>query len=682
MKNIFTPQCKTLDQIFNGKKIYRIPDFQRQYSWGTEQLQELWDDLIMSFKNKEKSYFLGSIVVVSNKELKNEEELIDGQQRLTTLMILWNVLSKNFPNINEGKNKNESKKYIDLPFIQKKIKKDYQENRLRLQSYKDYDAIFKQVIINEKDFSVIKEYPTEKQLNSGTPKYRYQNTAKFFLDHLKELKKEELENFVTFIFRNVYVIKIICERQSYAIKLFQVINDRGMQLNASDIIKAYLLEKTENKKTQKELFETNWKTIETNVFESQIGIDEFFVLYEYYKLKSNPKKQLVDEMKKIIYQQKVQDIMQELVTFSTELKQIQKEENTIIYSLKYLPWSRYINTMLVTMEVVDYPEKEDLLFELRRFFYIAFVSGLTLNQIKQTSFTIIGKIAESKKLKEIKEEMDNFITNYHLIDRFFEHLNANNVYQQKWLKPLMATLEYEVREKQNKTKIVLNQKINIDHILPKEFEKQEEWNYIVAEEARPYLNTLGNMALISEAKNKSILHKGFIKKLQRYQGMDENSNTTDGFTTYQTTIQIILDYQKEKVLWNISSIQNRYDYIVNLLENKLQIHRKMKILTGNEKEYYLISPSANATATINEQGKIEIKKGSMISPMVKPSMLANIKDLREELLLNGIIDQNFKFTQNYIFSSPSTAAQLVLGYSVNGRNAWKNKEGKTWNEVH
>ena len=98
----FKPINQTISEIFSCDGIYKIPNYQRQYSWTNDQLEALWDDLYEAYQNKtvdNDCYFLGSIVVVNGG--KGYFELIDGQQRITTLMILMNVLVKDFPNINK-----------------------------------------------------------------------------------------------------------------------------------------------------------------------------------------------------------------------------------------------------------------------------------------------------------------------------------------------------------------------------------------------------------------------------------------------------------------------------------------------------------------------------------------------------------------------------------------------------
>jgi uncharacterized protein with ParB-like and HNH nuclease domain len=86
LTGIFKPEAKTIMKIFgDADSYYQIPDYQRPYSWNTEQIEQMWDDIYSSMETKEESYFLGPIILI---ERKGYFEVVDGQQRLTTLTIL------------------------------------------------------------------------------------------------------------------------------------------------------------------------------------------------------------------------------------------------------------------------------------------------------------------------------------------------------------------------------------------------------------------------------------------------------------------------------------------------------------------------------------------------------------------------------------------------------------------
>lgn len=568
----FKPENQTISDLFSCQAIYVIPNYQRQYSWVNEQLEELWSDLYESYINTpEECYFLGSIVVVDDG--KGHHELVDGQQRITTLMIMLNVLAKTFPDINKNSDillKGNLQKIKQLIYFDEGI------NRLQLQIDPNYNTSFKKAIINQDNYENFK-YPTQANLKKDDPEYKFVNTAKFFYDKFNELLKSEgqsvLEGFVNFILFKTNIIKTICTNQSFAIKLFLVLNDRGLELSISDIIKSYILDKYDSNdrynENDKATFNSNWKSIEKISNDYEFTIDDFMVYFEYYKLKSNPKRQVTDELKKIIQSSEVVSLVDEMKSFADNLEKVYKSTLPVIYSLRYIPWQAYVMTALASAYQVDYPDKEELFQSMRRFFYISWISGKTLNGIKQTSFNLIDAIVDKKTIDEINEMLDKFIYGKRLIRDVYQNLN-DDVYGQNFLKALMLSIEYEIREKTNVGFYKINNSIHIDHILPQQFDKRlDEWKNIddVAL-AKTYIHKLGNLALLLGSKNEEALNHGMNVKMNIYQGKDKNES---GVTAFDTTKTIIDNYNKGDVDWDVSHIVDRQKYLIGLIENMLDI---------------------------------------------------------------------------------------------------------------
>ena len=568
----FKPENQTISDLFSCQAIYVIPNYQRQYSWVNEQLEELWSDLYESYINTpEECYFLGSIVVVDDG--KGHHELVDGQQRITTLMIMLNVLAKTFPDINKNSDillKGNLQKIKQLIYFDEGI------NRLQLQIDPNYNTSFKKAIINQDNYENFK-YPTQANLKKDDPEYKFVNTAKFFYDKFNELLKSEgqsvLDGFVNFILFKTNIIKTICTNQSFAIKLFLVLNDRGLELSISDIIKSYILDKYDSNdrynENDKATFNYNWKSIEKISNDYEFTIDDFMVYFEYYKLKSNPKRQVTDELKKIIQSSEVVSLVDEMKSFDENLEKVYKSTLPVIYSLRYIPWQAYVMTALASAYQVDYPDKEELFQSMRRFFYISWISGKTLNGIKQTSFNLIDAIVDKKTIDEINEMLDKFIYGKRLIRDVYQNLN-DDVYGQNFLKALMLSIEYEIREKTNVGFYKINNSIHIDHILPQQFDKRlDEWKNIddVAL-AKTYIHKLGNLALLLGSKNEEALNHGMNVKMNIYQGKDKNES---GVTAFDTTKTIIDNYNKGDVNWDVSHIVDRQKYLIGLIENMLDI---------------------------------------------------------------------------------------------------------------
>lgn len=684
-KELFNPINNTISEIFNCDKIYRIPNFQRPYSWMDEQLDELWDDLITSFKSKEENncYFLGSIVVVDTDE-NIYQDVIDVQQRITTLMIMFNVLSKSFANLNSKEKLDPTKNIVTKVTVDNRIQNDNGYSRLQLQSYKDYDSTFKNAIINRENFDQIEnERIAKNDLKSNNPKFKYLNTAKYFYKKFKKLEEDDeksntniLGDFINYIFYNVNIIKIVCTKQSFAIKLFQVLNDRGLNLTNSDIIKANIIEKL-NDNTAIDIFENNWKMIETIANDYDFTMDDFFVFFEYFKLKSNPTKQLSDEINGLIAKENISDFINEMTKFAEKIKEVYTSKNHVVFSLLYLPWKFYIITILTSALYVDYPNKNELLKKIRRFYYLAFISGKTLNGIKQTSFNIIAKIVNKEKIEEISLKMDEYIQKEKLITLTYEAINSENVYGERWLKPLLMSIDYYLNEIDYF--IPIDKKINVDHILPIAFseEKNKSWDYIDAEEAKKVINTIGNMALLSETKNKSALNKGFNVKINIYQGLDEKGNLyTDedgnksklkGFTNFTTTAKIVTDYLASHKMWDITTINDRKEnYIIKMINSMLDINENMKY-----------DMSVIQSKEIN---KIEYNENAHFE-----GISDNIKNLYEELKKRIIFINNdilVEVQKNYIAFKLNTNIVDVIIQKNNLLIYINLKEGELYDPLH
>lgn len=562
----FKPINQTISEIFSCDGIYKIPNYQRQYSWTNDQLDALWNDLYEAYENKSEGndcYFLGSIVVVNNG--KGYYELIDGQQRITTLMILMNVLVKDFPEINKD---NDEIFVADKEKIMNCIMFQGRRNRLQLQTDPKYDSIFNDLVINCESFSDM-DQPSKKELKLDDPQYKYINSAVFFYNKLSQLNKKELNEFVNYIFYSTNIIKIECTNQSFAIKLFQVLNDRGLDLSPADIVKSYIIGKyEEDDETGKQIFNNNWKNIEDLSKQYGFKIDDFIVFYEYYKLKANPKRQVVDELRDIIANSDVYKLVEELHGFANSLRKVYESKDKYILSLRYIPWRAYVMTALTSAYYSNYADKEVLLKEIRRFFYISLIAGCTLNQIKQTSFKLIESIANGNKIEDIREDLNKTIISRRMISKVYEALE-NDVYNEKFLKPLMLSLEYEDRESTNNSFYELDNRLHMDHILPRAYNQKDEWKHINPEDVVEEINGIGNMALLQDIKNEEALNCGWENKVRIYKGLDEEGNNKSGITAFELTRKVL-----ENKEWNIQQILDRKQFLIGKIEEMLGIKKE------------------------------------------------------------------------------------------------------------
>jgi len=136
MADQFTLNADDVDisELFEGSSQFTVPDYQREYSWGDEQLGELWDD-IMALTRSRDNHYLGSIIIIqkSGNEIK-QQELVDGQQRLTTISLVLAVIRDYFESKNDHDLDEVPELINDFLFTKSNVTGD-KHQKLRLNKY-------------------------------------------------------------------------------------------------------------------------------------------------------------------------------------------------------------------------------------------------------------------------------------------------------------------------------------------------------------------------------------------------------------------------------------------------------------------------------------------------------------------------------------------------------------------
>ena len=275
---------KTIKDLFQDKRAdFLIPDYQRPYAWGETECQTLWDD-IFSFAipdegktdfDSNKEYFLGPIVTFKNEAGKME--VIDGQQRLTTLMLLLRAFYEKFGHM-QDKASVSTKQNIEKCIWKTDEFGEPDKDALKIDSEGATD--------DDKDqfLDILKMGQVK-----ATFKSRYAKNYLFFENCIDSFLQKYPTYFAylpTRIMNNCILLPIEAESQDTALQIFSTLNDRGMPLSDSDIFKAQFY-KYYTSKNQKKNFISKWKELEdtaSGVFHPQNGtpMDELFSRYMYY----------------------------------------------------------------------------------------------------------------------------------------------------------------------------------------------------------------------------------------------------------------------------------------------------------------------------------------------------------------------------------------------------------------
>jgi uncharacterized protein with ParB-like and HNH nuclease domain len=523
---------------------YQIPDYQRPYSWNDEEIELLWDDIYSAFESGDESYFLGPMILIRKED--GYFDVVDGQQRLTTLTILFCVLRDLYY-------KNDKK---ILNTIKSLDREKYRLN-LRLLTQPNYQNQFEDEILNGIKFPQNKLTKKQKEEN------KFLNAASIFREKLGEIenKNELVVKLVDYILNKVIMITITCSKQSFAIKLFQVLNKRGLDLSHTDLIKSYLYGKLDEK--IKPQFISTWREVET--ISKQVGepLEDLFTYYEYYLLARNPKYSLYEELTKHKWFKETNPnkVMYRIKKFIDNFNEISQMESKLIFSFRYLPNQFFWKAILTTAKRKDFDDFEGLCKELRKTYYCYWIAGYTTSKIKQLSFNIISWIKKEKKLDDIKKEIDKKMTDDDVFKLMKENLQ-NDAYGESWLKPLLVLIEYEQTDNSKISFIELDRNLHVDHILPDKWDSVEYWTKRwKKDQADASLHKLGNLTLLSGKKNIAASNDSFDKKKKIYKGKG-----FDGTTPFLITQNII-----DESNWLKNNVEERQDWIIEQVEKNLDV---------------------------------------------------------------------------------------------------------------
>ncbi|HLO46006.1 MAG TPA: DUF262 domain-containing HNH endonuclease family protein [Leadbetterella sp.] len=574
MEDIFKPHSLTIKKLFGDTDaLYQIPNYQRPYSWNTDQLEKLWDDLTESFQSDEPAYFLGSVITAKSAESTNKYlDIVDGQQRLTTLQIMFCVVRDLFPSLNEDLLETDFEA-IDNKVVKTSIKYNDRFERLRLRTHDAHFTSFKNLILKE-GATLYNQTPSKKELkNSENPHFKFQNTSAFFLNKFQEIGEKNSGEFINHIFNKVNVIRIDCSDVSFAIKLFQVLNDRGLDLSNADLIKSFLIGEIRKRyELDQELFTqhqnqfiSDWQFCEQIAFDTEETLNDLFVLYQYALLAQNPKKSLSEELQILLKGKDPNEVIGDFKTFIESYKtQIIMSDNPHVFGFRYIRWATFWKSIFLSGIYYKHPDFEKFSFIFKRYYYLNWIAGNSLNKIKQTSFNIIKWLKNHESLEFINTNLEKNLAEYGTIQKVKEALKGD-IYGETWCKPLLFLIEYNAQDRPAFFRMD-DRNIHVEHILPQAYSKNKDWesfhNQLFAEKT---INTGANLTLLSGKKNIDAKNYGFETKIGAYNGTGYHDKNDRRVTSFKITQDIVNDYNsgiynKE---WNIEAIKTRWNWFIS-----------------------------------------------------------------------------------------------------------------------
>ncbi|NLB10953.1 DUF262 domain-containing protein [bacterium] len=519
---------------------FRVPEYQRPYVWGNDQIDDLLDDLTFALEEKPKQdYFLGSFVYQikradrNNRQDFDENDLLDGQQRITTLFLL-------FACIRDLSDNDELKESCQHSIYQKGDKYDAIPERIRLAFAvrpEVQDFVDKYIKVaggtdKESDLESLKNKSTD-------PSTR--NMANGVLEIRQFLQKQltsapetdfDLQEFYAFIRQKVLMIYVATENLDDAFRLFTILNDRGMPLRNSDILKATNLGVLTNS-AEKEHYAKMWEKAEGDLGDD---FDRFLSHIRTILLKDKARLNLLDEFEQKIYLIKDKSASQQ------KLPLLEKGKATFVLVERYLDiynqllsgsnydevgnnfqFDNLIKVMLTGLPSTDWLPPLMRYFE--RFKYSRILEFLTKldNQLSSDWIAQYSPTARIERMNSITRAIEAANSADELLDNKspfiideegFSRAVESAVYGRRFTRYLLLKLDYLYMDHLHRMSF---QRLSVEHILPQNPNSQSQWRKDFTDnERQEWTHRLGNLVLITTIKNTSQGNLDFAKKKKSY----------------------------------------------------------------------------------------------------------------------------------------------------------------------
>lgn len=512
------------------KQMFLIPEYQRPYAWTEDQITTLFDDLREFTENevkrekeegeinfREGTYFLGTIVSYTNDD--NEQEIIDGQQRITSLLLLLRAIYTNLMSVDTKNNEAEN-------FIKQIEPTIWRQDKLT--NAVDYSKI----LINSKVMSDSDNEVFRSILKTGKADEKaedhYSINYRLFQKFYAELCKKNpmiIYNFIYCLLNCAIVLPIQADTQDTALTIFSTLNDRGMPLSDADIFKAKMYDVLD--KDGKEKFIEEWKALDSRASDAGETIQHLFYYYMFYlRALEGDRKTTTPGIRKYYAQNKFERLRQpELLKkldlilnlwvvvnqheeIADEAWSMDKDTLKILDMLSSYPneWWKYPVVVFYLTYRGSKTFQHDFLLFLRKLFLEIeqrYIVTPTINAVKPAIVKLDISITKSVhpvfEFKTIEDEQ--------LLETGIKQPSNKNI-----IRMILKTLAYCDDEQTE----LLPDKWEIEHIFPQHWQKNYLNNGFSDEKIKEIIGEIGNLTPFEKKLNIVAGDGYFDKKKNQY----------------------------------------------------------------------------------------------------------------------------------------------------------------------
>ena len=509
MSNTIHSGMLSINEVF--EKWFCIPNYQRSYVWEKDQVIDLLDDISSAYeRNADSQYFLGSLVLRENKDSNKsyiEHDVLDGQQRLTTLFLISAVI--------RDLTDDEDCETTASGFIYQKENKfkNIPESLRIVFDIRDNVKKFINEFVKPKGGTL--KLDELRKIVKYTNNISIKNMANTIIFAHNYLKNKDFDSLFAFLCNNVVLIYVSTENLDDAFKLFTVLNNRGVKLRNADILKADNLSNVPE--NLQDGYAKQWEDVESYFGED---FDKFLSHLQSVLVKEKARLSLLDEFEKNIFLAERLNKGDDFFNFINRYKEnyeylFDTTQDKQLKSLLTLMQIGFESDIWIAplLKYYDKFKEENLVKfveKLNNKFASDWISQLTPTERIKNMNEIVNKIDNANNSEEILQDTALNI-NKEALTAFIE----GNVYGKRPTRYLLLRLNYLYRDVD--TVLSLPETISIEHILPQNPKADSQWKADFDDEVRElWTNKLGNLIILSRRKNSSQSNLDYEKKKQKY----------------------------------------------------------------------------------------------------------------------------------------------------------------------
>ncbi|MBE9040727.1 DUF262 domain-containing protein [Oscillatoriales cyanobacterium LEGE 11467] len=522
-------QDLSIGKLFND--FYIVPSYQREYVWEDEHVKDFFEDIHNEFSEdgQPSDYFIGSIIVC--EEQHGLYEVIDGQQRITTAYILLCAIRDYLASISSR----ESIEKLNSQIASTDIDEDGNDvfrYRVKLQ-YEDSRGVLEK-IANKEDQISERSLDTLSSKNIANSYYIFKRLLKNEFPS-EDLVIPQIKRFYAYLNKSVILVRVKTDTRGDALRVFATVNNRGVNLEAIDLVKNLMFMKAKTKEYDR--LKLYWKNMADVLFKSKekpMRFMRYFIIAFYNNsdsLKSDIYGWFLNSKNQDVYQKNPVNFVNHLLLGSkyyvdfVDGKSINEKYNQNIANIRKISSSARMPFM-VLLAGTRLPL--ELFSELCKHVENIFFIFLFLRESTSSFEKIFIRWCFQIRNIKTKAEFDDFVNTHintqkiRLAERFnlsFSNLEESSVPKAQLryiLAKLTQYLDENAYESDRDLSIYLSKSVEIEHILPQQPKAAIKKTFDKPDEIEGYIKKLGNLTLLEKSINKSIGNKPFEEKKVEY----------------------------------------------------------------------------------------------------------------------------------------------------------------------